>query len=383
MKSSSAILLSAAVACAVCAAQSCSRGSGKPAADERPAVEVARPTVDSVVLRKTYPGYLSASREVDLVARVDGYLLSHPYKAGDRVRRGDVLFTIEDGNYRDAVDRADAALQTARAALDYNSSRYSAMQRALSSDAVSEMEVTQARSAMEQARADVESATAALRTARTQLSYCTVRAPFDGRISSVLYDIGAYLSGSAQPVALAKIYDDATMLVNFAIDDAAYLNMMQSATEQLGIDMRHIPLAFSDTLPGSYTCDLSYMAPSVDKSTGTLNMQGTTDNPRGELRSGMYTEISLPYDVEPHALLILDAAVGSDQLGSYVYTVNDSDRVVYTPVRLGESVADSLRIVTSGLDASDRYVTRALLKVRDGMEVKPVLRGNNSTRATR
>ena len=361
-------MLPAAALLAVAACTSC-RHKKHNSGDEIPAIEVAHPLTDSVVLRKTYPGYLTANREVELVARVDGYLLSHPYKAGDRVRKGETLFTIEDRNYRDAVDRAEASLQTARASLDYNTERYEAMKRALSSDAVSEMEVAQARSAMEQARADVENASAALRTARTELSYCTVRAPFDGRISSGNYDTGAYLSGSSQPVTLAKIFDDATMVINFSIDDASYLSLLRENAAKLGVDLRDIPLEFSDSLPGQYNCDLSYMSPEIDKSTGTLRMQGLTDNPDGDLRSGMYTEIHLPYAIEPHALLILDAAIGSDQLGKYVYTVDETDKITYTPVKTGEVLDDTLRIITSGLSPDDRYVTRALMKVRDGMKV--------------
>ncbi len=96
------------------------------------------------------------------------------------------------------------------------------------------------------------------------------------------------------------------------------------------------------------------------------------DNRYRELRQGMYCSVHLPVAVDPRAMMILDAAIGTDQLGKYVYLVNDSDKIVYTPLEVGELVADSLRIVTKGMTPSDRYVTRALLKVRDGMTVKPV-----------
>ena len=87
----------------------------------------------------------------------------------------------------------------------------------------------------------------------------------------------------------------------------------------------------------------------------------------------MFVTIDLPVASEPRALLISDAAISADQLGKYVYVVNDSNRVVYTPIETGQQVRDSLRIVTKGLSEKDRYVTKALLKVRDGIEVKPVL----------
>ncbi|MDE6703280.1 MAG: efflux RND transporter periplasmic adaptor subunit, partial [Muribaculaceae bacterium] len=163
-------------------------------------VDVAVPTVDSVVLHKTYPGYLSASQKVQLVARVDGYLTSHPFQGGDFVKKGKVLFTIEDKNYRDAVAKAEAALADAQSSYSYASSQYQAMEEALRSDAVSQMEVLQAKNSMEEAAAAIKSAEAALRTARTSLGYCTVTAPFDGHISSTNYDNGAFLAGAGSPV---------------------------------------------------------------------------------------------------------------------------------------------------------------------------------------
>ncbi len=86
----------------------------------------------------------------------------------------------------------------------------------------------------------------------------------------------------------------------------------------------------------------------------------------------MYATVSLPYGTEPHALLVKDASIGTDQLGKYLYTVNDSDKVVYTPVEIGGLYRDSLRVITKGIAPDTRYVTSALLKVRDGMPVKPV-----------
>ena len=84
----------------------------------------------------------------------------------------------------------------------------------------------------------------------------------------------------------------------------------------------------------------------------------------------MYCTIRMPYKVDPKAMLVRDASIGTDQLGKYVYVVNDSSKVVYTPIKTGDLVADTLRLVTGGLKPHDRYVTSALLKVRNGMKVK-------------
>ena len=347
--------------------------SNDTAAEATPTIDVANPVVDSVTLHKTYPGVLCADREVKLVARVNGYLESKNYKSGDYVKKGTVLFTIESRNYRDAVESARSAVSTAEANLNYAQSRYDALSEALKSDAVSRMEVEEGRSTLEQCKATLKSAKAALTTAETQLSYCTVVAPFDGHISSATYDVGAYLDGEGAPVELASIYADRTLIANFSIDDAATLTDLQHNIQANAVDFNHIPINFNDTLGHTYTGALDYLAPKVDTSTGTLQLQAIIDNKYGELRSGMYVSVDLPTGFDPNAIMIRDASISTDQLGKYVYLVNDSDKVVYTPVTVGALVCDTMRIVEKGISPTDRCVTWAMLKVRDGMTVKPTI----------
>ena len=351
---------------------SCHKKSESDGREQAMTVDDAVPEIDSVVLHKTYPGYLSASQKVQLVARVDGYLTSHPFKGGDFVRKGQVLFTIEDKNYRDVVAKAEASLADARSSYSYASSQYQAMEEALRSDAVSQMEVLQAKNAMEEAAAAIKSAEAALRTARTSLSYCTVTAPFDGHISSTNYDNGAFLAGAGAPVTLATIYDDAKMNANFSIEDSRYLELIKNFKDSVDdIDYTKMPVSFSEELPHNYTGDLSYMAPRIDTSTGTMVLQASIENPYNELKDGMYATVSLPYAFKADAILIKDASIGTDQLGKYIYVVNDSNKIIYTPIEVGETVNDTLRIVTKGIKPGEKYVTKALLKVRDGQTVDP------------
>ena len=126
-------------------------------------------------------------------------------------------------------------------------------------------------------------------------------------------------------------------------------------------------------MPQTYTADLTYMAPAVDRSTGTMSVKAKINNAGGDLRAGMYCKIALPYEVDPNAILVKDASIGTDQSGSYIYVVNDSNRVENRAIKVGQVVADTMRVVTSGLRPGERSVTKALLKVRDGMSVKPRL----------
>lgn len=364
--------------CALCSAAMAllvSCGHKKEAtADMTEPVSVALPTVDSVTVYKTYPGYATANITAKVVGRVSGTLLTKNYQSGDFVKKGQVLFTIESTKYRDAVQQAQASLATAKSELDYATKQYRAMKIAMESDAVSQMDLIQAESNMEQAQASVKNAEAALSTARMNLGYCTVTAPVSGMITSSALDVGNFIDGEASPVDLATVYDVSSIIFDFAIEDTQYERMLAAKGDpEKEAQFRHVPLTFSESLPHQYYADLFYTAPAVDKSTGTLMLMVRVDNPYKELRPGMYATVNMPAETLNQAILVKDASIGTDQLGKYLYVVNDSNKVVYTPIKVGDLYQDSLRIVNSGIDKNSRYVTTALLKVRDGMKVNPIM----------
>lgn len=359
-----------ALACIAASMPSCKKKEAH-ATETVPEISVARAVTDSVTIYKSIPGTIRANDKVDLVARVNGYLRSTNYQSGDIVEKGQLLFTIEDQTYRDAVSQAQASLASAQSAYEYASSHYEALQKAFKSDAVSAMEVKQAKSAMEQAAADIREARAQLQTAQTTLGYCRVYAPFRGRVSASGPGVGAYLNGAGAPVTLATIYNDAKVQAYFTIEDASFMRQFESVKQREHVNYDSIPLVFSETLPHSYKASLKYIAPEVDASTGTMQLRAVLDNPYGELREGMYVSVQFPMGVNPEAVLIKDASISTDQLGKYIYTVNDSNKVVYTHIETGALVHDSMRVVTSGLKAGTPYVTKALLKVRPGVKIKP------------
>lgn len=339
-----------------------------------PEISVASPVVKDITLTKEYPGYLSSEKTVDLVARVNGTLQTIAYAPGSRVRKGQVLFVIEPTIYQDNVEQAEAELNTTRANLEYAQNNYARMLEAVKSDAVSQIQVLQSKSNVATSQAAVSNAEAALNTARTNLGYCTVRAPFEGTVSRNQVDVGSYVGGSVQPVTLATIYKDDQLYTYFNIADNQWLAMLMQQGESQQ----------KDTLPGQvtvnlgengiqpYPATLDYFAPNVDLNTGTLNLRARLDNPKGLLKSGLYVSITLPYGKESQAVLVSEASIGTDQLGKYVYIVNDSDMVRYRHIEVGQLIDDTLRQVTDGLSPKERYVTKALMKVREGMRVKPI-----------
>ena len=330
------------------------------------AISVAKPIVKDITLTKDYPGYLTTEKTVNLVARVNGTLRSVSYVPGGRVKKGQLLFVIEPTLYNDKVAQAEAELKTAQAQLEYARNNYSRMKEAVKSDAVSQIQVLQSESSVTEGVAAVSNAEAALSTARTNLGYCYVRAPFDGTISKSTVDVGSYVGGSLQPVTLATIYKDDQMYAYFNVADNQWLEMSMNNQQPTKDLPKKIMVQLGKEGTESYPATLDYLSPNVDLNTGTLMVRANFDNPQGVLKSGLYVSITLPYGEADHAILVKEASIGTDQLGKFLYAVNDSDIVHY------RHIDDTLRQVLGGLSPQQRYVTEALMKVRDGMKIKPI-----------
>lgn len=271
------------------------------------------------------------------------------------------------------MEQAKADLQTARAQLEYARSNYSRMKEAIKSDAVSQIQLLQSEANVTEGIAAVNNAEAALSTAHTNLGYCYVRAPFDGTITKSTVDIGSYVGGALQPVTLATIYKDDQMYAYFNVADNQWLGMAMNNSEQSAKNLpQKIMVQLGKDGTESYPAVLDYLSPNVDMSTGTLMVRANFDNPKGVLKSGLYVSITLPYREAKKAVLVKEASIGTDQLGKYLYVVNDSDIVHYRHIEIGQLMGDTLRQVMSGISPQERYVTEALMKVRDGMKVKPI-----------
>lgn len=344
-------------------------------------VEVARPTVERVTLTREYPGYLTAENTVDVVGRVNGTLLSKGYVSGQRVRKGQTLFVIEPTLYEDALKQAEASLKTARANLAYARSNYERMAEAVKTDAVSRIQVLQAENDVASCEAAVSTAEAELRTARTNLSYCYVKAPIDGVADLAEYSDGAYISGEGSPVKLTTLYQDRNMFSYFDISDNQYLTyeLLRAPDTKIPGNAHSVTLRVGTDGAKTWLGKLDYLSPSIDRATGTLRLRAQLDNPDGVLKPGLYVSVDLPYAIAERAILVDNASLGTDQLGKFLYVV-DADGVVDTRhVQTGQLLDGGRRIITSGLRPDERYVTRALLKVRQGMKVDPVERPREST----
>lgn len=366
------LLLALATALAGCS----KRGSDSAtSAGEVLPIQVAHPMVKDVVLTRQYPGYLSADAAVEVMCRVSGQLIQSNVSAGQRVRKGDVLWLIDPTPYRDAVRQAEATLKTAEAELAYAQSSYERMQEVIKSEAVSEIQLLQAEANVKKCEAALHSAEASLNTARTDLGYCQIVAPIDGQITKGNYSVGAYIPGGGSPVAMATIYKDDIMYANFTVADNQWLRqlLVEELTKHSADSTYYVTVRLGEGGALKWQARLDYLSPNISLSTGTLDVRAVLTDPSHLLKAGSYVTITLPVGRMSDALLVPDASIGTDQLGKYLYVVSDSGVVHYRHIETGELIDDTLRIVKAGLRPTDLYVTQALLKVREGMHVSPVL----------
>jgi RND family efflux transporter MFP subunit len=334
-------------------------------------VEVAHPTVTDLTLRREYPGYLAADATIPIMGRVNGTVTRRSFTEGQRVKKGDLLYVIEPTLYQNAVEQAAAAVKSAEAELEYARSNYGRMQVAIGSDAVSQIELLQAKSRVESGEAALENARAAHKSAGTKLGYCYIKAPEDGVVGLSEYPVGAYISGETSPAELCRLYKDNIMYAFFDITDNQWLKKVQQGAESM--DQSDITFTMGGSRQFRWNAKIDFLAPEVNLSTGTLQVRAELDNSSGALKPGSYISVSMPYEEIKDAILVYDASIGTDQLGKYLYVVNDSDRVEYRRIDAGALIDDTMRIVTAGLMPTERYVTKAILKVRNGMPVTPVM----------
>ena len=352
---------------------SCKGKSNKNNNNPIPKVSVARPYVMPIVLHKDYPGYLLSNNIVDVVSRVSGYVTLQNFSSGQYINEGDLLYIIEPTVYENEVKKAEANLKSAQASLDYYENNYQRMLEASKSNAISQIDLIQAETHVRTAKANVQTAEANLKTAQNTLSYCYVKAPISGTLTTSGAGEGEYVSGSdGSPFKLTTNYNNDPMYVYFNIEDNQYLTIKMSSENWESSLPNKVYVSMQEGRFPPIEATPNYISPFVNLKTGTLTLRALFENSKYELKSGMYCTVSLPYGEVDNAILIPDASTGTDQLGRYIYVVDKNNTVSYRHIEIGEIINDSLIHVKSGLNPDEQFVTKALLKVRSGMKVEPI-----------
>ena len=344
---------------------------------------VAHPEVRDIQYMLEFPGYLQSELVVDLLSRVEGYLMEIRYEAGKSVAKGDTLFVIEPRNYKNKVQQAEAQLLTSQANLALAQTTLARMQDAYKSNAVSEIDLIEATTKVDQCKAAGQSSKAQLETAQTNLSYCYILAPQSGRVTRSLVDEGNYITPHTK---LATFYKDDQMYVYFSIEASKLIWAQNEAkksdaqVKKAGQPFSAVEVKLTDSQGNDqyFSGQLDYLSPSADLSTGTVDMRAVLKNDKRALNNGVYAKVSFSYKDVKDAVLIPESSIGTDQSGRYIYVV-ENDTVRYRSVQIGQLQRDNMREIVKGLSADEYYITKALTRVRNGQVIDPIIEQADTT----
>jgi RND family efflux transporter MFP subunit len=340
-----------------------------------PKVEVAVPVQRPITRYLDATGNTAAIKNVDLVARVQGFLQSINYQDGSFVKQGATLFTIEPETYKLKLEQAQAAETGAQASLKQAEADYKRQAELVQRQAVSQATLDTSTSTRDNAQANLQQAQVNTKIAAVNYGYTNVTAPFDGIVSAHLVSVGE-LVGVASPTQLATIVALDPIYVNFNVNEQDVLRIREDARRR-GMtvnEIRQLPVEIGLQTDTGYPHKgkLDYVSPSINQSTGTLAVRGILSNPDRVLLPGMFVRVRVPYDEQKDALLVPDAALGSDQAGRYVLVVNADNLVEQRKVQTGQ-LDGGLRVIESGLKGDDRLVVAGLLRAIPGQKVDPQL----------
>lgn len=351
----------------------CGKGANETAgAPPPPPVSVAEVVARDVVPSDIFNGRIDAVESVQLRPQVGGVIEKVRYREGDLVKKGDLLFVIDQRPFRADLERAEAEL--ARANAQVNLARIE-RQRAVdlyTRKLISTEEHDQRLATEAQADANVRAAEAAVRLARLNLEYTRIRAPITGRTGRALFTVGNLVASEPNPDVLTTLVSLDPMYVYFDSDELTYLRYASGARQAGGKDQG--PVVFvsvgneTDFPRKGY---VDFVDNQVDPRTGTIRLRAVLENKDHQLTPGQFARIKLLASAPVRAMLIDDKAILTDQDRKYVYVLGAENRAMRRDIQIGQ-IHEGLRNVISGLEAGEKIIVHGVQKVFfPGMPVTP------------
>jgi len=339
-----------------------------------PKVDVAVPLQRSITRYLEATGNTAPIKNVDLVARVQGFLQSIEYKDGAFVKEGTTLFTIEPETYKLKLEQAQAAEAGTQASVKQADADFKRQTELVQRQAVSQATLDTSTAARDNAQATLQQAQVNTKIAAVNYGYTKVVAPFDGIVSAHLVSVGELVGAASPPTQLATIVALDPIYVNFNVSEQDVLRIRAEAARRgmSANDLRQLPVEVGLQTETGYPHKgkLDYASPTLNQSTGTLAVRGVLPNPDRVLLPGYFVRVRVPFDEQKDALLVPDVALGTDQAGRYLLVVNAENVVEQRKVQVGQSEG-GLRVIEAGLKPDDRVVTAGLLRAIPGQKVDP------------
>ncbi len=353
----------------------CGEKPPQPAASGAPPVTVAQPTKRTVTDWDEFTGRFEAVEEVQVRARVGGFVTSVEFRDGAFVRTGDLLYVIDARPFEAVAEQADGQLADARAKAELAKRE---LDRALTlnqTQAVSDSIVDQRRQTLQAARASEIQASGLLKAAQLNIEFTHVVAPIGGRVSRHLVSVGNLVQGSdGGSTLLTSIVSLDPIYIYFDMDEATYLKYNRLYFEGKRPSSRENPNPVQVTLTGetkpSHDGKVDFLDNRLDLSTGTLRGRAVVPNKDFSILPGQFGRVRLIGSAPYEALLLPDTAIASDQSRKIVFVVKDDDTVEARPVTLGP-LDEGLRVIREGLKGEDRVIVDGLQRARPGTKVTP------------
>jgi RND family efflux transporter MFP subunit len=346
------------------------------AAPPPPNVTVAKPTKRVVVDQDEYVGRFVAIDSVEIRARVSGYLDRIDFTDGQLVKQGDLLFTIDKRPFQTTLDQAKANLAQARANLAFAETDLARGAQLVKERTITEQTFDQRTQTKRVAEASVQAQEAAVRQASLDLEFTELRAPVAGRIGDRRVSPGNLVTGgtSGNTSMLAMIVSIDPIRFEFTFDEASYLRYERAA--QAGSEMTSrnasvaVALKLIDEPDFSHQGRMDFVDNAIDRSSGTIRGRAVLSNTDGVFTPGMFGRVRVPGSPSYMAVLVPDAAIGTEQTRKYVLTVDAENVARMKYVTLGQSF-DNLRVIKSGLAEDDRVIVNGLIRARPNQKVTP------------
>jgi len=358
------------------ALSACGDKPPQPAAAAAPPVTVAQPTKRTVTDWDEFTGRFDAVEEVQVRARVGGFVTNVEFKDGDMVRGGDLLYIIDPRPFEAVAAQADGQLADARAKMELAKRELDRGLNLVQTSAVSEQVVDQRRQALQAAHAAETIAEGVLKAAQLNIEFSHVMAPITGRVSRHLVSIGNLVTGSDNGggTLLTSIVSLDPIYIYFDVDEATYLKNNKLWFEGKRPSSRDTANPVQVTLTGetrpSHEGKMDFLDNRLDVSTGTLRSRAVIPNKDLSILPGQFGRVRLIGSSPYEALLLPDTAIASDQSRKIVFVVKDDDTVEARAVELGP-LDEGLRVIRTGLKPEDRVIVDGLQRARVGAKVAP------------
>ena len=351
-------------------------GGGEQQQQQAPTPEIATITLSTSNsnLERSYPVKIKGKADIDIRPQVTGFITKVHVDEGQHVKKGQVLFTLDQVQYQAAVDQALAAVKVAETAVATAQLTANNKKSLFEKNIISEYEYKLSENSLAQAEAQLAQANANLVNARKNKSYTTVTAPSDGVVGAIPNREGTLASPSmAQP--LTTVSDNNEIYAYFSLNEKDLLSMTNNGALSLDDAIAAIPavkLRLADGTIYGVEGKVATVSGVIDNTTGAASARALFDNPAGLLRSGSTGAVLIPY-VESNAIIIPQKATFEIQDRKYVYTVNDSCKTISTPIEVFDINDGKEYVVTKGLKAGDRIVIEGVgTTVKEGITIKPI-----------